>query len=69
MALDAKHKHEHQQRKFMAALKGIDIDEGKQEESDPWQEMKNRVFGKRNSVKDDIMLMQGNGIDYEEVVA
>ena len=66
--LEAKRKAEHAQRKFLAALKGIDIDEGMQEK-DEWQEMKDRVFGQRNSVKDDIMSMQGNGIEYEEVVA
>jgi hypothetical protein len=78
--LEAKRDKDYQDKKFMAALQGVDLDEqsGKKEE-DPWEAMKARVFsnGKAES-SDDILSYQGPnankagfgigmGLDYEDL--
>ena len=66
--LEANRDHVHQERKFFAALKGVDLDEagGKRSHSgtkgsgNPWEDMKARVFS-GGAAKDsrDIVSLQG----------
>ena len=59
--LEAKREQDYADKKFMAALQGVDLDEqtGKKEE-DPWEAMKARVFsGGKTSDPDDITSFQG----------
>jgi hypothetical protein len=51
--LNAKREESYNERKFLAALKGIDIDGGstKQEEN-AWERMKNKVFNKGGDPND-----------------
>lgn len=76
--LNAKREAEYSQRKFLAAIQGVDLDEqtGKQNE---WEEMKARVFsGGAAKNKDDILAFQGHtaskagfgigmGLSYEKI--
>lgn len=76
--LDSKREKDYSDKKFTAALKGIDLDEqtGRSEE-DPWEAMKARVFGGTDN-PNDILAYQGPnaakagfgigmGLDYEKV--
>jgi hypothetical protein len=77
--LNSKREAEYQERKFLAAIQGVDLDEhsGKQQE-DPWEAMKARVFsGGATSDPNDITSLQGtaaakagfgigNGLSYEK---
>ena len=66
--IEANREHVHQERKFFAALKGVDLDEagGKRSHSgtkgsgNPWEDMKARVFS-GGAAKDarDIASLQG----------
>ena len=64
--LNATREGKHSDRKFLAALKGVDLDKespaGSSEEGsgDPWEDMKARVFS-RGSAKDssDVVSLQG----------
>lgn len=76
--LTSKRDLEYQEKKFFAAIQGIDLDKdtGK---SDPWEEMKARVFGGGNAANaNDIVALQGPsaskagfgigmGLDYERI--
>lgn len=78
--LEAKRDKDYQDKKFLAALQGVDLDEqsGKKEE-DPWEAMKARVFsGGKAADADDILSYQGHnankagfgigmGLDYEDL--
>lgn len=76
--LEAKREQDYNDKKFTAALKGIDLDEQSgRAEDDPWEAMKARVFGGTND-PNDIMAYQGvnaskagfgigMGLDYEKV--
>jgi hypothetical protein len=77
--LNAKRDADYQEKKFLAAIQGVDLDEqsGKKEE-DPWEAMKARVFsGGATSDPNDITSLQGtaavkagfgigNGLSYEK---
>jgi hypothetical protein len=60
--LEAKRERDYEDKKFAAALQGVDLDEqsGKKKEEDPWEAMKARVFsgGKAND-SNDILAYQG----------
>jgi hypothetical protein len=59
--LDSKRERDYQEKKFAAALQGVDLDEqsGRKEE-DPWEAMKARVFsGGKTSDSNDILAYQG----------
>ncbi len=71
----------HEDRKFNAAIQGIDLDEAAEEEDDPWEALKARVAsgGKAENSKD-ILSLQGAaaaqagfginmGLDYEDLSA
>lgn len=59
--LSAKREEEYNARKFDAALNGVDLDaESGKSESDPWEDMKARVFsGGKATDANDIVSLQG----------
>jgi hypothetical protein len=77
--LEAKRELDYQEKKFFAAIQGVDLDaqSGKQEE-DPWEAMKARVFSNgQTGDPNDIVSLQGanaakagfgigNGLSYEK---
>lgn len=75
--LSAKRDLDYQEKKFLAAIQGVDIDKDKGE--DAWEAMKKRVFNKGKD-SNDITLLKGRaaqqagfgigmGLDFEEVTA
>jgi hypothetical protein len=74
--LESKREIDYQEKKFLAAMQGVDLDEQVQE-SDPWEDMKARVYsGGKAKDANDILALQGynavkagfgigNGLDYE----
>lgn len=78
--LDAKREKDYSDKKFFAAIQGVDLDEqtGKKQE-DPWEAMKARVFSKgQTSDPNDITALQGQnaikagfgigmGLSYERI--
>jgi len=77
--LEAKHKEDYENKKFFAALKGIDIDKQSGSNQDPWEAMKARVMSRgTTSDPNDVVSLQGysaqragfgigNGLDYEVI--
>lgn len=79
--LNAKRESDYNEKKFLAAMQGVDLDEqsGKKKEVDPWEAMKARVFSRgATSNPDDIVALQGinaqkagfgigNGLGYEKI--
>ena len=75
--LETKAKELHDQRKFAASLKGIDIE--KSSSSDAWERLKAKVYSKgQTSNPNDILALQGEaakragfgigqGLDYEVI--
>lgn len=58
--LNAKRDSEYEEKKFLAAMQGIDLGKGSEEEHDPWEAMKARVFsGGATSNPNDILSFQG----------
>jgi len=60
--IEYKREADYQDKKFMAALQGVDLDEqnGKKEQ-DPWEAMKARVFsGGQTSDSSDVLALQGH---------
>jgi translation initiation factor 1 (eIF-1/SUI1) len=56
--LAAKREKEYEEKKFLAAIQGIDIE--KNNKSDPWEEMKARVFsGGKATNSNDVLALQG----------
>lgn len=81
VTLEAKRKSDHEQRKFMAAIQGINLDEasGETKGQKEWEDLKARVFS-RGQTKDsnDVLSLQGPkakktgfgigmGLDYEDM--
>ena len=76
--LNVKREEDYTHKKFLAAMKGIDLDKGKNE-SNAWEEMKARVFsGGNTSNPKDIVALQGQnavnagfgigmGLEYERI--
>jgi len=74
--LTAKQKQDYEEKKFMAALKGVDLDKNSSSGSS-WEEIKARAFSKgKTSNPRDIVALQGKaakragfgigeGLDYE----
>lgn len=75
--LEAKNKEDYENRKFMAALQGVDLDSSSSENK--WEEMKARVYSNgATSNPNDILALQGaaaeragfgigQGLDYEVI--
>lgn len=78
--LNAKREAEYTEKKFLAAIQGVDLDEqsGRKEE-DPWEAMKARVFSRGQATdSSDVLALQGQnaakqgfgigmGLDYERI--
>ncbi len=78
--LNAKREAEYTEKKFLAAIQGVDLDEqsGRKEEN-PWEAMKARVFSRgQASNSNDVLALQGQnaakqgfgigmGLDYERI--
>lgn len=79
--LEAKREAEYQEKKFLAAIQGVDLeaDPNSAPEEDPWEAMKARVFSGGDAVSsDDVVSLQGYsaqkagfgigmGLDYERI--
>ena len=58
--LEQKRDNDYNDRKFFAAIQGVDLDKHAKQTSDPWEEMKSRVFsGGQSSDPNDIISYQG----------
>jgi hypothetical protein len=78
--LESKRNVDYQEKKFLAAMQGVDLDDqtGNKQE-DPWEAMKARVFGGGNAANsNDVVALQGPnaqkagfgigfGLDYEKI--
>lgn len=76
--LSSKRELDFQEKKFLASIQGVELDDGKEKEPDPWEAMKARVFsGGQTSNPNDIVAYQGAnatkagfgiglGLDYED---
>jgi hypothetical protein len=74
--ISTKRELDHMEKKFLAAMQGVDIDKDTQE-SNKWEEMKERILYKGKSAKDITSLTGqravdagfgiGNGLDYEVI--
>jgi hypothetical protein len=75
--LQSKREVDNEERKFLAAIQGIDLDKNKPKEEDPWTKLKNKVFngGRQDN---DILTYKGDkaqragfgigmGLDYENL--
>jgi hypothetical protein len=75
--LQSKREVENEERKFFAAIQGIDLDKNKKKEEDAWTKLKNKVFndGRKDT---DILTYKGDkakragfgigmGLDYEKI--
>ena len=57
---EAQHNQDYENKKFAAALKGVDLDEQAQSGPDPWEAMKARVASKGGTNDpNDILSLQG----------
>lgn len=77
--LEAKQKEDYENKKFMAAMQGVDIDKNSKSSQDKWEELKARVYSKgKTSNPKDILALQGeaakrvgfgigNGLEYEVI--
>ena len=58
--LESKRELDHEEKKFLAAIQGIDIDKGKNDGQDAWQKMKAKHFsGGRTTDANDVVALQG----------
>jgi hypothetical protein len=75
--LKSKREVDNEEKKFLAAIQGIDLDKNKSQEEDPWTKLKNKVFngGRQDN---DILTYKGDkaqragfgigmGLDYENL--
>lgn len=77
--LSAKNDEDYEHKKFLAALKGIDIDKNASEGKEAWERIKAKAFSKgKTDNPNDIVALQGkaasragfgigNGLDYEVI--
>ena len=56
----------YEQNKFLAALKGIKLDEAAAEEVDPVQRIKDRVAAQQQGITEDQYSWQQAGLGFEE---
>ena len=75
--LNVKREEDYAHKKFLAAMQGVDLDEGKK--SNAWEEMKARVYSSgKTSDPNDIIALQGQnainagfgigmGLNYEKI--
>lgn len=77
--LSSKRELDHQEKKFMAAIQGIDLEGGQEDPQKKWEDMKARVFSKGQATDaNDIVALQGQnainagfginmGLDYADM--
>ena len=77
--LSAKNEEDYENKKFAAALKGVNLDEQQSEEPNAWERLKARVYSKgATDDPNDILALQGeaairagfginHGLDYEAI--
>jgi hypothetical protein len=78
--LEAKQKLDYEDKKFLAAMQGVDLDKSfKSSQNNKWEEIKAKAFSKgKTSNPDDILSLSGqaaakagfgigHGLDYEEM--
>jgi hypothetical protein len=77
--LQTKSKEDYENKKFFAAIQGVDIDKNNAKSHDAWEQMKARVYSKgKTSDPNDILALQGDaarragfgighGLDYEVI--
>jgi hypothetical protein len=75
--LESKRELDYEEKKFLAAIQGVDLDKNKAKEEDPWTRLKNKVFNQGRDDKD-ILTFKGDkarragfgigmGLDYEDM--
>lgn len=75
--LESKREMDYEEKKFLAAIQGVDLDKNKNKEEDPWTKLKNKVFNQGRDDKD-ILTFKGDkarragfgigmGLDYEDM--
>jgi hypothetical protein len=75
--LESKREMDYEEKKFLAAIQGVDLDKNKPKEEDPWTKLKNKVFNQGRS-DSDILTFKGDkaqragfgigmGLDYEDL--
>lgn len=75
--LQSKREVEYEEKKFLAAIQGVDLDKNKKKEDDAWTKLKNKVFNQGRDDKD-ILSYKGDkarragfgigmGLDYEDL--
>lgn len=75
--LESKREMDYEEKKFLAAIQGVDLDKNKTKEEDPWTKLKNKVFNQGRDDKD-ILTFKGDkakragfgigmGLDYEDL--
>lgn len=58
--LEAKREEDYENKKFLAALQGVDIDGASQKQGSTWEEIKARAFsGGKTTNPNDVMALQG----------
>ena len=77
--LEAKNNQEYEEKKFLAAMEGVDLDKESGKSDDAWEQMKARVYSKgKTSDPKDIVALQGQnavnagfgigmGLSYERI--
>lgn len=75
--LEAKREMDYEEKKFLAAIQGVDLDKNKAKEEDPWTKLKNKVFNEGRDDKDILTFKGakaaragfgiGMGLDYENL--
>jgi hypothetical protein len=58
--LAAKNKYDYEEKKFLAAMQGVDLEKDQKSGQDKWEEIKTRALsGGKSSNPNDIMSLQG----------
>lgn len=61
VTLTAKNKKDYEDKKFLAAIQGVDIDKDSTSGQEKWEEIKARAFSQgKTSTPNDILALQGN---------
>jgi hypothetical protein len=63
--LESKRQREHQERKFLAALKGIEMDDPKEDDAPTFEEIQQRATAKINGISEEELAFAQIGIAIE----
>lgn len=61
--LEAAHEREHRQNKFYAALQGVDLDKGKNDNKERFEAIKRRVEARQNNISEETVELNALGMD------